>query len=73
MTNVILVREARSGVQDESDMIHCIMEEDNETVCERFKSKELRTIRNLGVFYGHSNICTKCSEEISNVLTSSSS
>lgn len=67
MSDYTLVRKSRDGRQSDSDTIHCIATDSNETVCEELERKKLRAVRTLSIFTGESNLCPECSKKIENI------
>ena len=68
MTEYTLVRQAREGRQNETDITHCIEEDSESTVCKSYDRKEVRPVRNISVFIGSSKVCSECGEVISDLM-----
>lgn len=68
MSTYTLVREAREGRQYEGELVHCVHESEEDTVCGKYGYEEVRTVKNISVFIGGSNLCGKCSEKVSELL-----
>lgn len=68
MSTYTLVREAREGRQYEGEVVHCINDSEDDTVCAKYGYEEVRTVKNISVFISGGNLCEECSKKLSELL-----
>jgi hypothetical protein len=67
MVSYTLVREYRTGRQQESDTVHLISEDADLTVCQALDENELRNVRNIGAFVESGVMCSECGESAEDI------